>query len=91
MSAKEPGQRTGDGSRGPDARILRLEQELEVVGQQCDQTARELRAAKDEIRVKDAYIGSLEADLDTLSARLDAIPQVRAKVWLSHLRQRTGR
>ncbi len=90
MSAKEPGPRTGEGNQDGGARIGRLEEELEVIGEQLDQTARELRAAKDEIRVKDAYIGSLEADLDTLSARLDAFPQVRAKVWLSRLRQRTG-
>jgi hypothetical protein len=91
MSAKESGRSTGAGNQDNGARTRRLEQELEVIGQQCDQTARELRAAKDEIRVKDAYIGSLEADLDTLSARLDAFPQVRAKVWLSRLRHRTGR
>lgn len=91
MSAREPDQSTGAGNQDGGARTRRLEQELELVGQRCDQAARELRAAKDEIRVKDAYIGSLEADLDTLSARLDAFPQVRAKVWLSRLRQRTGR
>ncbi len=91
MSAKDPDQSTGAGNQDSGARTRRLEQELEVIGQQCAQTARELSAAKDEIRVKDAYIGSLEADLDTLSARLDAFPQVRAKVWLSRLRQRTGR
>jgi chromosome segregation ATPase len=91
MSAEEPGQRTGGGSRPTDARIRQLDEELEATGQQRDQIARELRAAKEEIGVKDAYITSLEADLDSLSARLDGFPQVRVKVWLSRLRRRTGR
>ncbi len=91
MTAKEPEERTGVGHQPTDARIGQLEEELEVAAEQRDQSARELRAAKDEIRVKDAYIGSLEADLDSLSARLDAFPQVRAKVWLSGLRRRMGR
>ena len=91
MSAKEPGQPTGGGSQDPGARIRQLEDKLEVAGEQCEQTARELQAAKDELRIKDTYIGTLEADLDTMSARLDASLQVRAKVWLSHLRRRSGR
>jgi GT2 family glycosyltransferase len=83
MSAEEPGGRSGGGNP--------LEDELEVVDEPPGQMARELQAAQSEIGIKNAYIASLEADLDRASARIDAFPQVRARVWLAGLRRRIER
>ncbi len=91
MSTKEPVQPAGRGDEGDGVRIRQLEKELKRSSERCQQTVRELQAAKSDIGIKDQYITSLEADLDAKSARIDSFPQVRARLWLARLRSHRQR
>ncbi len=85
------------GSGGGPTRIPRLEVERGAPSVQASQTERELRAAKAEIEVKDAYVASLEAELEeTLAflrdktAYIESLPSVRLKAWMKSLLRRSN-